>query len=389
MKIENDKLKIIFPTAFRYPSLPAEWRFGLEQARGFAVHLGADFLYIVERVDDPEILRGVPYLETRAGQKTSLRRLHLLTLYNFFWLLRFFLTHPEWRTRSVVLYVTERKIGLVALLFRIFFRFPYRIIFDSHGHEERWLDIFLYNRSDYIIFPTHNMYRTALDGGTIRKNQPVSIFPAAVNLVKFKHISDDRILIRKELELPLDKKILMQAGRYKALGYDKGVKNLIEVISHIKDKNVVGCFVGGTKDEIKEAVLYAEKFGVRDRCMFVAFVDEHKILRYLKAADILVYIPPPEKFFLYENSPMKLFEFMASSRPIVLADYPGLREGLDDESALFVPTHNLKFAAIAIESLLKDNARMRRMGELAFRKIIENTWEKRAEKILAIAKTLL
>ncbi|MBI3631179.1 MAG: hypothetical protein HY221_02480, partial [Candidatus Sungbacteria bacterium] len=102
------KNRVLFPTAFRYPSFPAEWRFGLEQARGFARILGDDFLYIVERVDDPAILAGVPYREARAGQRFSLRRWHVLSLYYLVWLLWFFLRNPRWRCCATI-YITERK----------------------------------------------------------------------------------------------------------------------------------------------------------------------------------------------------------------------------------------------------------------------------------------
>jgi|GEM_PF-4597030 len=380
------KISLLFPSAFRYPSLPAEWRFGLEAARGFAHELGEDFLYIVERVDDPAALAGVPYREARAGQKFSLRRLHLLSLYYFVWLLFFFLAHPRWRRGT--LYITERKIGLGALLLRAIFRFPYKVIFESHSLEEPWLDRFLYRHADHVIFVTRVMYDNARREGLITGEKSFSVLAAAVNMMKFEGVTRDPAELRSDLNLPENKKIVLFAGRFRAMGSDKGVVPLIKIAGALSDKEIVFCFVGGTGKEIESARAEARAEGVEERCIFVPFVDERKIIRYLLAADALIYLPPREKFFLYETSPMKLFEYMAAGKPIILADYPSLREALAEDEAFFVDPDDRDALTRVIGEAVSGSPRAAAAARAAAARAAGNTWEERAKKIIAIAAAL-
>ncbi|MBI3630727.1 MAG: glycosyltransferase, partial [Candidatus Sungbacteria bacterium] len=147
------------------------------------------------------------------------------------------------------------------------------------------------------------------------------------------------------------------------------------------------CFVGGTPKEISASRDTAREAGVEGRCVFVPFVDEHTILKYLLAADALIYLPPREKFFLYETSPMKLFEYMAAQKPIILADYPSLREALDTDEAFFVDPRDRVAVGEAIRRAVSGEDAARRAAA-AYERARTNTWDARAQKILEIAQAL-
>ena len=104
---------------------------------------------------------------------------------------------------------------------------------------------------------------------------------------------------------------------------------------------------------------------------------------YLKAADILV-IPTSKKYIIGAKytSPLKLFEYMASKRPIIASDLPSIRNIVSEKEMFFFKPDNANDLSKKIEILLKDEAKQKNLTENAFKKVKKYTWKKRAEKII-------
>ncbi len=83
---------------------------------------------------------------------------------------------------------------------------------------------------------------------------------------------------------------------------------------------------------------------------------------------------------------MKIFEYMASKRPIITTDLPSLREVLiEGETALFTPPGDPKALAMAIKQLFNpsESRLSEALAENAFVEVSKKyTWEKRAVRIL-------
>jgi len=89
------------------------------------------------------------------------------------------------------------------------------------------------------------------------------------------------------------------------------------------------------------------------------------------------------------TSPLKLFEAMASGRPVIASDLPSIREILThDENALLVPPGNAHALAAAIERLLSDSALSARLAARAFEDVKGNSWDRRAEAISSFMESL-
>ena len=84
------------------------------------------------------------------------------------------------------------------------------------------------------------------------------------------------------------------------------------------------------------------------------------------------------------TSPMKLFEYMASGRPIVSSDLPVLREILrPDVDALMVPPEDVDALAAAVRRLADDALLRAQLADAALERVREHfTWARRAESIL-------
>lgn len=83
-------------------------------------------------------------------------------------------------------------------------------------------------------------------------------------------------------------------------------------------------------------------------------------------------------------SPLKLFEYMASRKPVVVSDLPVLREVVQHEvNALLVPPSDVGAWAAAIQQLAGDAALRARLAEQAYQTVAaRHTWEQRARRVL-------
>ncbi|MCD6471081.1 glycosyltransferase family 4 protein, partial [bacterium] len=145
---------------------------------------------------------------------------------------------------------------------------------------------------------------------------------------------------------------------------------------------VVLFIVGGTKKEIEK---YKRKS--KENIYFIEFQKQEKVPIYLKAADILV-LPnsATEEISKSYTSPLKLFEYMASKRPIVASNLSSIREIVNENDVLFFRPNDEKDLALKIEKLIYDKALQNRLIKNAYRKVKNYTWEKRAKKIVDIFK---
>lgn len=82
-------------------------------------------------------------------------------------------------------------------------------------------------------------------------------------------------------------------------------------------------------------------------------------------------------------SPLKIFEYMASGVPMVVSDFPVLREVLDQNMAMLVPPEDLSAWASAIAQLAESPDRRAHMGRQAFSAFQENyTWLARSRRVI-------
>ena len=87
--------------------------------------------------------------------------------------------------------------------------------------------------------------------------------------------------------------------------------------------------------------------------------------------------------------PLKLFEYMASKRPIVASDLPSIKETLRNEkNAILVKPDNPQALAEGIKRVLIDKELADRISEQAFKDAQEYSWEKRSGRIFKFMREL-
>jgi glycosyltransferase involved in cell wall biosynthesis len=165
----------------------------------------------------------------------------------------------------------------------------------------------------------------------------------------------------------------------------KGVELLVEAVVALPDTR--GLIIGGHEREpdlarIKEL---AGQLDCASRITFTGMIPPADVAARLREADVLI-LPNPRSAISSEfTSPLKLFEYMASGRPIVASDLPALREILrPDDNALLVEVGNPQALAAAIRRIKDDPALGRRLARQAHEDVREFTWARRAERLEAL-----
>ncbi len=247
------------------------------------------------------------------------------------------------------------------------------LIVEAHYLPEKISSVFrmFIKETKAWIVLTRFLAQELVAEGVLEKN--ILIAPDAVDIKKFD-IPVTQQECRERLQLPKDKKIVLYTGHL----YEwKGVDTLI-VASALLDDSYIVYLVGGTVEDVAR---YKKKVEGNSRIVIVGHRSYLEIPLWLKAADVLVLPNMGEKAIsrLY-TSPMKLFEYMASKRPIISSDLPSLREILNENNAFFVAPGDARGLAQEIKKNVGSNE-ARQKTEKAFLDVQQYTWEKRAKNI--------
>jgi len=162
----------------------------------------------------------------------------------------------------------------------------------------------------------------------------------------------------------------------------KGVDLIIEAVTALQDTRAL--IIGGHPQEpdLQRVRDFAAQLDCATRVTFTGLVPPPQVAERLREADVLVLPNPASAVSDAFTSPLKLFEYMASGRPIVASDLPSIREVLVHErNALLVPPGNPQALTAAIRRLKDDRDLGAALAARALEDVSGYTWEKRAERL--------
>lgn len=203
------------------------------------------------------------------------------------------------------------------------------------------------------------------------------------NAVDFKLFSLDISpnSAREKLHLPQDKFIFTYVGMLRTMGMEKGISTLFSVLKKLPDKFIL-MLVGGTGGDIEYYKDMAEKVGVLSRVVFVGFVKNSEVPLYLAASNALIAPFPKNDHYEFYMSPMKIFEYMSSRRPIITTNLNSIKEVLSQDSAIYTDSGDVEAMSAGLLKIENDPDFAKKISENARREIEEHSWDKRAERIL-------
>ena len=203
----------------------------------------------------------------------------------------------------------------------------------------------------------------------------VLVAPDGVSVADFD-VNISKQKAREKLNLPQDKKLIIYTGYF----YEwKGVDPLILAAKNF-NQNEELVLVGGAEDieRVKEIINREDIQNIR----LEGYRPYKEIPLYQKAADCLVLTSSLKndnsRFF---TSPLKLFEYMASERPIVASDTPSIREVLNENNAILVSPDDPDSMLEGIRKALYDDVLAGVLVSIAKKEVLLYDWSFRAKKI--------
>jgi glycosyltransferase involved in cell wall biosynthesis len=296
-----------------------------------------------------------------------------------------------WRDPQVLLYSRDRLSQFFLLLCRPFIRA--KLVFEAHvfpGYSRTWLIPLFKHRLDLLVVVTQQLERLFAEAGV--PEGKIIVAPDAVDLEQFQ-IPDARQECRRRLGLPLERPIVGYVGRFRTMGMEKGIPELIEAMKYLlracTPPPLLLC-VGGPMESVPTYKALARQHGVPlDHLRFLDRVPNTEVPYWLRGCDVLTIPLPWSEHMAYYTSPMKLFEYMAAGVPTVASNLPSLCEVLEqDRNAMLVSPGNPRSLAEGIQRVLDDQELAQRLSAQAFEDVQSYTWDKRARRILdSIEKT--
>jgi glycosyltransferase involved in cell wall biosynthesis len=186
---------------------------------------------------------------------------------------------------------------------------------------------------------------------------------------------------RQKLQLSLSTPIVVYAGH---LYEFKGIPTIYQVAQLMP--NCLFLLLGGWKHDIEQARQVCQ----RDRLSnvkIIGHVPQTQLPTYLYASDVLILPNSGKHLWSATTSPLKLFEYMATHRPIVASALPNITTVLQHKkNALLAEPDSPQSFKQAIEELLINPQMGKVFAEQAFQDVQYYTWEHRAERILQFTK---
>ena len=181
-----------------------------------------------------------------------------------------------------------------------------------------------------------------------------------------------------------DRRNNLKVGYTGHLYKGRGIEILLECAKRLE--NIEFHIVGGNKTEVD---YWRKKAAETRNVRFYGHVKYAEAIRLRNQCDILLmpyqtelHIAGAARNTARWMSPMKLFEYMASGKPIISSDIPVLREVLNERNAILVKCDDVDAWVNAIEKL-KDGSLRKELAANAYREFIENyTWTSRVKRIL-------
>jgi glycosyltransferase involved in cell wall biosynthesis len=283
-------------------------------------------------------------------------------------LLVYLLVHAK---RDDILYSNE---SFPLLLSAFFFK---KIIYEMHDFPEGHFSYYrFFLKLVSKIITTNNWKKEKLISQFSVPRDKIFVELNAVDMKEFD-IAVSKEDARKRLNLPQDAFIILYTGHLYSW---KGVDTLAHSTEYLPADFLI-VFVGGTETDV---AAFKKKYAANPKIFIVGFRPHKEIPIWQKAADVLV-LPNTEKQNIskYYTSPMKLFEYMASGRPIVASRLPSVLEIVDDTKTILVSPDDEKALAESIKKVAEDPALAEACVQASFEAVKRHTWEARAGRILS------
>ena len=261
------------------------------------------------------------------------------------------------------------------------------VIYEAHDLEstnpsrarERWAEGAdeALQESTLVVSLTED-FRQMLALRKLRDLREIEVIPDAFDDEVFR--PGDREEARRALGLAPTGALVVYAGMTFAY---RGLDRLISAFAAVRERHpeAVLALVGGQASERAALATQARERGLEEAVRVVGSLPQDQVRLWLQAADVLTI---PDTVTDVSASPLKLFEYLAMERVVILPDIPALREVLPESVGYYFRRGDEESLSRALLAALGDPLRTSR--ERAGREAVApHTYAARAARVLAAA----
>ncbi|MFA5022554.1 MAG: glycosyltransferase family 4 protein [Patescibacteria group bacterium] len=234
----------------------------------------------------------------------------------------------------------------------------------------------IYRQADFVQAISSYLAKRAKKYGF---SGEIKIVPNGVDLEAFKKDFSLAELeqLRKELGLLIHEKVLITTSR---LVYKNGIDTLIKAV---KDLPVKVLIIGSGSWEVKLKSL-AQEIGVRDKILFLGYIEQKNLPQYLKISDIFV---RPSRS---EGLGSAFLEAMAAGLPVIGTKVGGIPDFLQDgQNGLFCEVNNPSDLCGKVQLLLSDENLRQKLITNGLNLVLQQyDWKKIAQDMKEIFQAL-
>lgn len=220
-----------------------------------------------------------------------------------------------------------------------------------------WVEETMLKNSDEVIAICPSLVDKAR---SIEPKTPVTLIENVAESHEVDGVPDEAVRqLRGELGLG-DEKIVLYLGTFEVY---QGLGMLLEAAVRLfaERDDAILLLVGGREEQVEEVKARAAELGIAERCRFTGRVAHERVPSFLKLADVLV---SPRS--IGDNTPLKIYSYLRSGRPIVATDLYTHTQVLNDEVAVLVDAEPAEFAK-GIARVLDDSDLGKRLAAAAYR----------------------
>ncbi len=272
------------------------------------------------------------------------------------------------------------------------------VIYEAHDLEarnpsraknrllRRWLesvDKTVIGQSDQLVSLTgvfleyveqQGIRRLGSGGGT-------AVIPDAYDDAVYRALPEtERLIARQKLGLgPSDFVIVYSGLTFAYRQLDKLVEAYAKFVGAHPETPSCLIFAGGRPFERAALQEQAHRLGLADRIKCIEPQEPVTVNQYLNAASLLAI---PDTVTDLTASPLKLFEYAAAGRPVMLPDLPALKEILSEEQGIYFERGQVSGMQAALEWVYTHPEAASRKAEAALLQVARHTYANRASSIL-------
>ncbi len=213
------------------------------------------------------------------------------------------------------------------------------------------------------------------------KGTDLMIAPDAVDLERYLDLPNPADA-RKELKLPKT----FTVGYTGHLYAGRGIAFILDLAERLPKMHFL--LVGGRREDVSRVQREIDQRKLKNLSL-TGFILNAKLPMYQAAADVLL-MPYQTRVAASSGgniaaylSPMKMFEYLASARPIIASDLPVLGEVLNEKNSVIRSMPDPDSWVNALKNLKADGAFRDKLSASARVSAEKHTWESRAQDIVS------